>query len=57
MDNSQQLISDVSLMVIITALNQLKDRTNIDSLKAQINGALAEVDIYSNSFSYPRKGV
>jgi hypothetical protein len=57
MDNSQQLISDVSLMVIITALNQLKDRTNIDSLRAQINGAIAEVGIYSNSFGYPRKGV
>lgn len=57
MDNSQQVISDVSLMVIITALNQLKSNTNIDSLKAQINGALAEVESYSNSYAYPRKGI
>jgi hypothetical protein len=53
----KQIISDVSLMVIITALNQLKSNTNIDSLKAQINGALAEVEAYSNSYAYPRKGV
>jgi hypothetical protein len=54
---SKQVISDVSLMVILTALNQLKSNTNIDSLKAQINGALAEIETYSNSFAYPRKGI
>jgi hypothetical protein len=53
----KQIISDVSLMVILTALGQLKSNTNIDSLKAQINGALAEVEAYSNLYAYPRRGV
>jgi hypothetical protein len=53
----KQTISDTSLMVILIALEQLKNSTNIESLKVQINVALAEVQSYSNSFSYPRKRV
>lgn len=53
----QQIISDTSLMVLITALNQLAAKTNIDSLKVQCNTAMDELTSYSNQFSYPRKGV
>ena len=53
----KQIISDISLMTIITALNSLAQNRSSPAIRAQINKAMDEITVYSNSLGYPREGV